>query len=175
MILVTGASGTVGTEVLGALVERKAKCRALARNETAGAKLKKQFGERVEIVIGDYAEPKTLTAALEGVDSIYLLSPATGDLVENESNVINAAQKTAVRYVVYHSVMGADDDAAIELFRHHRQSEKHIESASDLGYTILRPNSFMQNLTNRDAAGVAQTGEPYSDTFNLYFFCHAKL
>src|SRR5262249_45499806 len=121
MILVTGATGTVGSEVVRQLVAAGKKVRALARDtERAG----KQLGAGVELVRGDLDRAETPEPALRGVERLYLLPPLDTQMVRLEEVAIAAAQRAGVRHVVKHSNMGADDEQAITLQRWHRAGEK---------------------------------------------------
>ena len=71
MILVTGATGTVGGEVVGELLAAGRPVRALVRPGSAAPKL----GNRAENAVGDAGRPETLDAALRGVERMYLLLP----------------------------------------------------------------------------------------------------
>jgi uncharacterized protein YbjT (DUF2867 family) len=136
MILVTGASGTVGGEVVRQLVERgtpvRAGFRTRPQNITAGA----------EAVALDFDAPETIPPALQGVSTVFLLSST----VTPELNVLEAAKKAGVQRVVKLSVFGAAEEA-YSFAQWHRAVEKQIE-ASGLPFTFLRPNGFMQNVIN---------------------------
>lgn len=131
MILVTGASGTVGSEVVKALQKQ-------------GASFKVGYRERrLEGLPGvaiDFDRPETLAPALAGIKTLFLLS----NQVAPEANAVRAAKAAGVKRIVKLSVW----DAAAEGFafaRWHRAIEREIE-ASGLSYTFLRPNGFMQNV-----------------------------
>ena len=66
MILVTGATGTVGREVVVELLAKGAKVRAMTRDAS-----KAKFDERVEVVVGDFEAPETLAGAVDGVESVF--------------------------------------------------------------------------------------------------------
>lgn len=139
MILVTGATGTVGSEVVEQLLAAGHPVRVLTRNPGKAAK----YASKVEIAQGDLANPETLTAAFAGVDRVFLL--ATGpELAKLEGHAIEAAKKASVKHIVKLSAAGAELDPGIALGRWHRESEKHLEG-SGLAWTILRPSSFDSN------------------------------
>jgi uncharacterized protein YbjT (DUF2867 family) len=145
-ILVSGATGTVGSEVVKQLSGfSNVNIRAGARSVE---KLKDlESGDKVKGVHVDYNKPESLKEALKNVDKLFLLAPAAPNAEELESNLVNEAKKTGVRYIVKQSVLGADEDADVEIMRQHRKSEKIIEE-SGIPYTFLRPNEFMQNFIN---------------------------
>jgi (4-alkanoyl-5-oxo-2,5-dihydrofuran-3-yl)methyl phosphate reductase len=140
MILVTGATGVVGSEVLRQLAASGKKVRALVRNRASAAKL----GPHVELVEGDFEKPETIAAALQGVDAMYLLVPASPSLPKQEAAAIDAAKRAGVKHIVKHSVMGAQYEPGIAMGRWHRAGEKLLE-ASGLKWTFIRPTGFMSN------------------------------
>src|SRR5215207_1094733 len=143
MILITGATGTTGREVVKGLRGLGAKgVRALVR-DPARADFIREAG--FETVAGDFERPETLGAALEGVERALLLTPPTPDTVAHHREFIRSAADAGVRHVVKLSAFGADADAPEGFGRWHGQSESLLKT-SGLGWTVLRPNFFMQNL-----------------------------
>ena len=140
MICLTGASGTVGTEVLKELEAAKAPFRA-AFHSNMGADAARARG--IDAVTIDYNRPETLGTAFQGCDSLFLLGPNEPNQTQLELNAVKAAKAAGVRHIVKLSVMGADEES-YSLATVHRPIEKAIES-SGLAWTFLRPNSFMQN------------------------------
>ena len=144
MILVTGATGTVGSELVNQLLEAGQQVRALVRDE---AKAKK-FGDAVEIMKGDLSKPETLTAAFAGVDKAFVLSPPTGpEFPELEGNAFNAAKKAGVKQIVKLSGGPVVEDffAGTPFAKWHGESEKRLR-ALGVAWTILRPSFFDSNL-----------------------------
>jgi len=140
MILVTGSSGSVGKTVLQEVSKSGVKHRAMYRSE--GESAKAPVG--TETVIADFAKKETLASALKGVDSVYLVCSPIPELVELESNMIDACVAAGVKQVVLNSAMGAGDyDKSFPSW--HRKVEEKLKSTR-LGWTILRPNSFHQNV-----------------------------
>jgi uncharacterized protein YbjT (DUF2867 family) len=99
----------------------------------------------VQVVQLDYNKPYTLSAALIGVDKLFLLTPFQSNMVDLTSNLVNEGKKAGVKYIVKQSVLGADSEPAITPSRLHRQAKKIIEE-SGIPFTFLRPNFFMQNF-----------------------------
>src|SRR5829696_7796534 len=154
MILITGATGTTGREVVEELRRLGAKgVRALVR-DPARADFIREAG--FETIAGDFERPETLGAALEGVERALLLTPPTPDTVSHHREFIVAAAEAGVRYIVKLSAFGADADAPEGFGRWHGQSENLLKT-SCLKWTILRPNFFMQNLHGQ-ARQIAATG-----------------
>ena len=154
MILLTGATGTSGTPIVRALLARAERVRVLARDpEKAAATL----GDDVEIVRGDFADPQSIEAAMEGVERALLLSGPARDLVELESNFIDAATRAGVGHVVKFSATGAGGGAS-RFAQLHGESEAKLKS-SGLAWTMLQPTFFMQNLLG--FAPMVKTGAIY--------------
>ena len=142
MILVTGGTGTTGSEIVRQLSAAGARVRVLARNPEKASAFEK-LG--VEIVAGDLDRADTLDAALDGVESALLLAGNTTQQVEAESNFIAAAKRAATRHVVKLSAIGADVKSPVMILRWHGEVEKRLEE-SGVPFTHLRPSFFMQNM-----------------------------
>ena len=140
MICVTGASGTLSSEVIRQLEAAKAPLRA-AYFSNKGAEAARARG--INAVIIDYNRPETLRAAFQGCDRLFLLGPNALNQTQLELNAVEAANAAGVRHIVKQSIMGAAEEA-YSLAKIHRPVEKAIES-SGLAWTFLRPSSFMQN------------------------------
>jgi (4-alkanoyl-5-oxo-2,5-dihydrofuran-3-yl)methyl phosphate reductase len=140
MILVTGATGTVGSEVVKQLLDAGEKVRVLVRNP---AKAAEKLGPNVEIARGDLERPETLDAAFAGVDKAFILS-AGEDVPKLEGNAYAAAEKAGVKHIVNLSVQGADMEPGIALARWHRASEEKLK-ATTMAWTLLRPGNFSSN------------------------------
>jgi uncharacterized protein YbjT (DUF2867 family) len=152
VILVVGATGKVGREVVRQLAASNAPVRALVRDPARASHVRLPG---IEIAAGDLGRPETLDAALAGVDRVFLASPADPDQVELQGNLVQACKRGDVGHVVKVSVAGGPD-AATQIGRWHWTTEKQIE-ASGLGFTMLRPSLYMQQ-TLRFAPSIAATG-----------------
>jgi len=141
MICITGAGGTVGREVIQQLELAKVPFRAAYFSQ---AKVDAALATGIDAVIIDYNHPETLRAAFQGCDRLFLLGPNALNQTQLELNAVAAAKAMGVQHIVKQSVMGAEDEA-FSLALIHRPVEQAIE-ASGLGWTFLRPNSFMQNV-----------------------------
>jgi uncharacterized protein YbjT (DUF2867 family) len=141
MILVAGANGTIGRELLKQLEKNGTPARALVRDASRHSVLESML---IEVVEGDFAQPVTLQRALDGCERAFLLSAIDDSQVELQGNFIEACQHANVRHVVKLSSMGASPRSPLALGRWHGTSEAQLES-SGLMWTQLRPAYFMQN------------------------------
>ncbi len=141
MICVTGAGGTVSSELIKELESAKAPFRAayFSKKKVEAARAK-----GIDAVIMDYNRPEMLRAAFQGCDKLFLLGPNALNQTQLELNAVEAAKAVGVQHIVKQSVRGADEEA-FSLALIHRPVEKAIES-SGMTWTFLRPNSFMQNV-----------------------------
>jgi uncharacterized protein YbjT (DUF2867 family) len=157
MILVTGATGHIGSELVRLLAEQGTPARALIHTPDKAAPIQR-LG--LETAVGDFEQPDTLDAAMAGCDHLFLLSPPSPRQAEQEQHVIDAAKRAGVEHVVKQSVPWADDpDVGFVFCRWHGQVEQHLER-SGLSYTLLRPSNFMQNFL-MSAQPVAEQGVLY--------------
>ncbi|MGH9317393.1 MAG: SDR family oxidoreductase [Thermoanaerobaculia bacterium] len=152
MILVTGATGKIGREVVRQLSGAGVPARALVRDRQKAVFLALPG---IDLVVGDLRKPRTLDAALRGVDRVFLLSPADPLQVEMQGNAIDAAKRAGVQLIVKISV-GGGPDASTQIGRWHWATEKQL-GASRIPFTLLRPNLFMQGML-AFAPSIAETG-----------------
>jgi uncharacterized protein YbjT (DUF2867 family) len=153
MILITGASGNVGKEVLKQVAASGTKVRAAFHS--AGKAATAPSG--VEIAIVDYNQPETLLAALKSVDKVFLVTPRAQNLAALERQVVDAIKQAGGAHIVKLSAMGG---RAAMYLRQHTESEDYIK-ASGMPYTFLRPNGFMQNLVNYSATTIVSQNAFY--------------
>jgi uncharacterized protein YbjT (DUF2867 family) len=154
-ILITGATGNVGTSLLKHLDTADVELRVLAHDESKAQSLRDRG---IEAVAGDFLEPETLGPALEGVSAVFLLTPIHPEQITQATNVIKAAKQSGSDpRVVRLSVHQASHQAPTRISRQHAQIEDELIS-SGLPYTFLRPQSFMQN-TLATARTVASQGK----------------
>jgi uncharacterized protein YbjT (DUF2867 family) len=134
MILVTGATGTVGRQVVSELLRTDADVRALTRHpETA------DLPGGVDVAGGDLSDPATLDAAVKGVDALFLVWPFT--TTESAHTVLDAVARQAGR-IVYVSSAGGQRPDPVGMF--YADMERLIEQ-SGLEWTFLRPSGFASN------------------------------
>jgi uncharacterized protein YbjT (DUF2867 family) len=152
MILITGATGTNGQELVRQLTALGQSVRALVRDPATAAHLK---GPNVELVAGNFDQPETLEAALQGVEKAFLLTPVAERFVSWQKAFIEASRRAGVKHLVKFSGMGAGPDAGAGLLRLHHQTDE-ILRQSGVPFTVLRPNSFHQNILSSAATIKAQ-------------------
>jgi uncharacterized protein YbjT (DUF2867 family) len=138
MLLITGATGHVGTALVHELVRRGAPTRVLTRDPGRTAHLP----DAVERRRGDLEEPRSLTNAFMGVDRMFLLTPGIGTAMAQ--NALAAAAEAGVRHVVLLSSTNVIGDPVPAMGRWHHERELLVKD-SGVPWTILRPNGFMSN------------------------------
>ncbi|OEJ36276.1 NAD(P)H-binding protein [Streptomyces agglomeratus] len=138
MILVTGATGTVGSAVVHRLAA-DLPVRIMARDpvRVAGA------ATTAEIVRGDFSETESLRCALRGVDVAFLV---TNSLAHDDTRFIRAAQSAGVRRVVKLSAAAVADSCADDLITRWQRRNEDLLRGSGMEWTLLRPRSFMSNV-----------------------------
>jgi uncharacterized protein YbjT (DUF2867 family) len=160
MILVAGASGTVGKAVLNEVARSGAKHKAMYRSADEAGKAPRG----TQTVIADFAKKETLAAALRDVDSVYLVCSPIPELVQLESNMIEACLAGGVKHIVLNSALGAGDYAK-SFPSWHRKVEDKLKSTG-ISFTILRPNSFHQNVVTYFAPSIRAQSVFYSSMRN---------
>ncbi|MFE1311476.1 NAD(P)H-binding protein [Streptomyces sp. NPDC058755] len=138
MILVTGATGTIGSDVVRQLAARGEKVRALTRDP---AKARVPAG--VEVVRGDYLEPGSLDGAMAGVTAVFLLRPP-GPEEGHDLALVAAARAAGVRRLVKLSAIGTGDPEVGPAGLWHVAGERALRE-SGTEWTVLRPSSFASN------------------------------
>jgi uncharacterized protein YbjT (DUF2867 family) len=152
MILITGATGNIGTELVKRLSGSGEPIRAFVRSRTQAQTIDLPG---IDLVAGDFAEPKTFTPALQNVDRLFLLIPSSSEVEQQQRNFVDAAKRSKIKHIVKLSQLGADEKAPGRFQRYHGAVEKYIQK-SDIPYTFLRPNLFMQGLLNFRATITSQ-------------------
>jgi uncharacterized protein YbjT (DUF2867 family) len=158
-ILVTGATGTVSSEVVKALAGRGLSVRAGVRAASKADALK-DLGPDVQPVELDYTRPETVQVAFAGVNRVFLLTPFTGNQVEIGQQLVDAAQQAGVQQVVLLSGAGADSQPGTQINHWHRAVEVYLEQ-SGLPFTVLRPSGFMQNFLTYNGNSIRQENTFY--------------
>ena len=157
MILLTGATGTTGSATVARLRGTDRPFRIMSRDV---ARARRQFGEGLDYVEGDFADPGTLDAAFDGIETLSLLCAFSESMVELELNAVAAAERAGIRRIVKMSAIKAAPDAPTTIRRWHGVIERRINE-SGIAYTHLWPNAFMQNF-RRFAPLIRERGEFYA-------------
>ncbi len=156
----TGATGTVGSELVRLLCQRGVVPIALVHSPE---KVGSVYEGCAEVRVAGFHDERDTRDAFVRVEKLFLISPMTPDQVELGERLVAAAQAAGVRHIVKLSVFGADAQPGILVGRWHREIEAAIER-SGIAYTFLRPNGFMQNMAGSWGATIAADGRFYLPT-----------
>lgn len=137
--LITGATGDIGSKVVEHLLRRGERPRVFVRD---AEKARSRFGDRVEVLVGDLADPSALKVALEGVDKLFLVNSGP-QIPERDEAAATAAKAAAVTHLVKLSSMDVEQGLAIGAW--HERGEAAIR-ASGIPFTFVQPTGFMSNL-----------------------------
>src|SRR6266702_4585444 len=144
-ILVTGATGNVGRQVVEQLVKRGADVRALVRDPA-----KANFPASVNVVKGDFLDVDSLRSAFSGVSTLFLLNAVVAEEFTQALTALNLAREAGIERIVYLSVIHSDLYVNVPHFAGKFGVERMIEQMG-FNATILRPAYFMNNdLTIKD-------------------------
>jgi uncharacterized protein YbjT (DUF2867 family) len=138
-ILVTGATGTIGSLVVEGLAAAGAEVKALVRQPG-----KRRFPAGVTEAVGDLTDVPSMRAALSSVRTLFLLNAVTPDELTQALIALNLAREAGIQRIVYLSVIHADRYTNVPHFTSKHTVERMIESL-DIPATVLRPAYFMQN------------------------------
>jgi uncharacterized protein YbjT (DUF2867 family) len=144
MILVTGATGTIGREVVRLLAADGRQVRAMARTPAP-------VPDGVEVVRGDFGDAGSLAAAAKGVTAVFLLTAPGPWVAEHDAAMLAAARTAGVRTVVKLSAIGTGETPEARVGDWHLPGEQAVRS-SGLAWTVLRPSSFASNALQWAAA-----------------------
>ena len=141
-ILVTGATGSNGGEILKLLTAQDVPVRAMVRDLSRAEAIRQP---NVAVVQGDFDSPETLRSALDGVERAFLLSNSTESAQAQQLAFVEAARESGVSHIVKLSQLHAQAHSPVRFLRYHAEVESAIR-ASGMSWTFLRPNLFMQGL-----------------------------
>ena len=141
MILVTGATGTNGREIVKALAAQGVPAKAMMRSTEGAADLP----PGITAVAGDFDDGASLGKALAGVERAFLLTPSTEQAEAQQLRFVEEAARAGVRHLVKLSQFAADPDSPVRFLRYHAAVEQAIRD-SGMDWTFLRPNLFMQGM-----------------------------
>ncbi len=156
-ILVIGATGNIGKELIKRLVKTDHTIKAAVRSSSNTEELEK-LG--VEMITANLTDKPSLIAAMQGVNKVFFAIPLSPNMVELSRNIILAAVESGVTHLVKISGAGAELEA-ITMAKWHRTIEREMEQ-SGIHYTFLRPNSFMQNMINYSSHTIQDHGAFYA-------------
>jgi uncharacterized protein YbjT (DUF2867 family) len=152
MILVTGATGTIGSEVVRQLAARGEKVRALTRDPASA-----RVPSGVETAPGHHRDRSSVEAAMAGAETAFLVGVFGPDDAEHDRGLVEAAKAAGVRRLVKLSAIGTGDPRYGVFGTWHRPGEEAVR-ASGLEWTVLRPSSFASNTLSW--AEAVRTGAP---------------
>jgi NAD(P)H dehydrogenase (quinone) len=155
-ILVLGASGTIGQQVVKELEGKSVNLRIASRKQEV---VKQRRNEGKDYVFLDLDDPGTFALALAGVDRVFLLTGYTVAMLTQSKTLVDAAKKAGISHIVHVGVF-AEWDTTDAHFAWHQLIEKYIE-ASGIAWTHLHPNMFMEALTSAYL--------PKNSTFTTYW------
>jgi len=139
-VLVLGATGTVGSQVVRELVGRGVEVLALTRDSAKA----KAMPAGVHGIVGDLLDPATIRSAFRGADGVFLLNPVATTETHEGLMAVNGAKMAGVKRLVYLSVHHVRRAPHLPHFGSKISVEAAIE-ASEIPFTILAPNNFYQN------------------------------
>ena len=158
VILVIGGRSKIGAALIGELLGRGQRVRALARaGEAAGS-----LSAAAEAVTGDLADEGSLVTAMARIEKVFLLSSPHPDAVSWHRNAIDAARRTQVQLLVRSSILGAGRDSPAEFINAHTTCDRYLQD-SGLPYVIVRPNLFLQNIPESTIPSIDASGTFYAD------------
>lgn len=156
-ILVTGATGNIGSKVVAMLSGQGQKVRGTVRSlEKSGTGII----SGVEWVEFDLDRPETIANAFHHVEKALIITPFVPEMVAQGKALVAAAKAAGVKHLVRISALGANPNGPVEVGRWHGQVEEAVMQ-SGIPYTILRPNFFMQNFVNFTAGSIKNAGAFY--------------
>ncbi|MFE9093268.1 SDR family oxidoreductase [Streptomyces sp. NPDC007264] len=156
MILVTGATGTIGSDVVRRLAARGEKVRALTRDPA-----KAQVPEGVETAVGHHRDRVSVEAAMAGVRAAFLVGMFGPEDSGHDRDLVAAAKAAGVRRIVKLSSIATGDPAVGPFGTWHLPGERAAQD-SGLDWTILRPSAFASNTLAW--AEAVRSGEPVPNT-----------
>jgi uncharacterized protein YbjT (DUF2867 family) len=154
MLLITGATGTVGTHVVRLLADKGQAVRAMTRNRARVPRLRE-----VEVVQADFDDPASLRQAVAGVEAVFLLTAPESPTPRHDLAILDEARSAGINKIVKLSAIGTGTkiDANTTLGAWHLLAEQAVR-ASGMAWTILRPSTFASNF--RRWADTINAGEP---------------
>ncbi|MCK6508461.1 SDR family oxidoreductase [Myxococcota bacterium] len=160
-ILLTGATGTIGSQVLHQLLDAHADLRVGVRNPAKSADI---AARGAEVVALDYEQPATLDSAMKGAHTLFLLTPFVEDPVPYTQLALEAAKRNGIQHIVRLSVVGADPNG-IGPGRYHGTCDALLKD-SGIAWTILAPTFFQDNVLNYTGGSIQRDNAFYGAAGN---------
>lgn len=149
-ILITGATGNVGLEIVKAFPDKTAIRAAVIDLEKDAAAIRAAVGANVECVLFDFTDPATYPAAFAGIDQMFLMRPPhLSNIPRDIAPAIDAAIAAGVQHMAFLSIVGVENNKMVP----HYKIEQHI-LGTGVGHTFLRASFFMQNLNTTHRAEI---------------------
>lgn len=150
MILVTGATGNVGSEIARQLIAKNVPFRIYVRDADKAATM--IGAEGYEIALGDFSNEAAFASALEGVDAVYMVTNQSDAFKSDLQRMVRQAEQAGIQRFV---MLSAEGDPESDIFFVRRTGElEEIVRGTSLDWTFLRPDWFMQNFVGFVAAGM---------------------
>jgi uncharacterized protein YbjT (DUF2867 family) len=143
MILVTGATGKNGVEILKRLTGRQERVRAMVRKRNDIMHATPKTG--LEFAEADFDDPASLRKALQDVQRAFLVTNSSDRVEERQLRFVSLARESGVKHIVYLSQLHASSTSPLRFLRYHAAVEEALRG-SGMSYTSLRPNLYMQGL-----------------------------
>lgn len=146
MIVIMGATGTIGSALLKRLVDLGVPARALSREPE---KLRAQIGDKgrstIEVASADASDPESLRRAFAGASQLFLAMSNSPRQIELETSIIQIAVEAGIKHIVKISSPAFEKSSPVAIAGWHHEIEKTL-CESGITHTVLRPYAFMQNL-----------------------------
>lgn len=151
-IFIAGAAGNIGSALVD-ILENKSEIVAGVHSPDKAVAV---AAKGVEARVFDFGDMDSMVRAMEGCDRMFLVIPLREKLARFGRLAVDAARKAGIEYLVRSSGYGASSDAHWRLGREHGMVDQFVED-SKIPFTVLRPNTFMQNFTSF-YAGMIRSG-----------------
>lgn len=142
MIVIFGATGTIGTHLISSLSDKGIALRAVTSDASRIAALKAQG---CEAMVADFDDPAALARACKGAQKAFLVTPAHQEMGRWKANVVHATADAGVQHMVMSTGLGASPKARLTFGIWHSASQELLKE-SGMGWTLIQPTYFVQNL-----------------------------
>lgn len=153
-ILVTGATGNVGKEVIRLLTDQNCNVYAAVRNPAQAKKILGDSSSKIDYVEFDFTKPSTFANAFSQINKIFLVRPPALANIREIAPALEAAKQPGVEQIVFLSILGAERNRIVP----HSKIEHYINQV-EIGATFLRAGFFMQNLNAVHQEDIKTRGE----------------